>query len=272
MGEALLAGWLAAEFLAADDIVVVEPEPATASALRQRYGVAVVADAGAPTSTGRPDDAAPGAIVFAVKPHTLPAVADAYARFVAEGPVFLSIAAGRTIASLQAGLGPEAAIVRAMPNTPAAVRRGASVACANARVAAEQRAVCERLLGAVGTVAWVDDEALLDAVTAVSGSGPAYLFYLAECLAEAGAKAGLPPDLAETLARETVIGAGELLRLSPESAATLRRNVTSPGGTTAAALAVLMGETDAAVGAGGLSALMSTAVDAAARRSRDLSQ
>ncbi len=267
MGEALLAGWLAAD-MTADDIVVVEPDLTTAAALHERYGVAVVAGADSLAA----EDPPRGAIVFAVKPQALAAVADAYACYAASDCVFLSIAAGRTIASLQPRLGAAAAVVRAMPNTPAAVGRGASVACANARTSAEQRALCQRLLGAVGTVAWVDDEALLDAVTALSGSGPAYVFYLVECLAEAGAAAGLPRDLAESLARETVTGAGELLHRSPESAAILRRNVTSPGGTTAAALAVLMGEGDDKVGAGGLAALLAAAVEAATRRARALSQ
>jgi pyrroline-5-carboxylate reductase len=155
-------------------------------------------------------------------------------------------------------------LVRAMPNTPAAVRRGVSVACANAATSARQKALCAELLAAVGSVLWVDDEALLDPVTAVSGSGPAYVFLLAECLARAGEDAGLPADLARRLARETVAGAGELLARSELSAETLRRKVTSPGGTTAAALSVLMAEED------GLRSLLGRAVAAATRRSREL--
>lgn len=257
MGEALLAGWLN-KALFANDVVIVEPNSETAARLRACFAVSVHLDPAALEA-----DFAPAAVLFAVKPQAMDAVAPCYARFTAGGSVFLSIAAGRTIASLRRHLGAEAAIVRAMPNTPAAVGRGATVACANARTTADQRGLCERLLAAVGTVDWVGDEALLDAVTAVSGSGPAYVFFVVECLAAAGVDAGLPPDLAGRLARETVAGAGELLHLSAESAATLRLNVTSPGGTTAAALAVLMAED-------GLAGLFSAAVRAAAERSRQL--
>lgn len=266
MGEALLAGWLAAS--ASDpvgDVSVVEPDPGTAKALHERFGaIEVVAGAEAVAT-----DIRPAAIVFAVKPQALTAVARDYGRFASGDCVYLSIAAGRTIAGLEASLPEGAAVVRAMPNTPAAVGRGASVACANAITSTGQRHLCQRLLGAVGTVAWVEDETLLDAVTALSGSGPAYVFFLVECLAAAGAAAGLPRDLAESLARDTVAGAGELLHRSPETATALRQNVTSPGGTTAAALAVLMGREG---GNGGLAPLVSAAIEAAARRARDLAQ
>jgi pyrroline-5-carboxylate reductase len=154
------------------------------------------------------------------------------------------------------------AVVRAMPNTPAAIGRGITVAVAR-NAGAAQRDLADRLLRATGTVEWVEDEALLDAVTAVSGSGPAYVFLLAEALAQAGVAAGLPPPLAEKLARETVAGAGELLHRSSLGAATLRENVTSPGGTTAAALAVLMRQN-------GLLPLLREAVAAATERSREL--
>ena len=179
------------------------------------------------------------------------------------GTVFLSIAAGKTIGFFEGHLGREAAIVRAMPNTPAAIGRGISVLCANARASQAQRETCGALMQAAGEVAWVEEEALLDPVTAVSGSGPAYVFLLVEALAAAGVSAGLPEDLAMRLAGETVSGAGELLRRSGESAATLRHNVTSPGGTTQAALEVLMAED-------GLQALMTRAVAAATRRSEEL--
>ena len=142
---------------------------------------------------------------------------------------------------LQDLLGPEVHAVRAMPNTPASIGRGISVACANKRVTAVQRKTAGALLAAVGAVAWVDSEAQIDAVTAISGSGPAYVFYLVECLAAAGETLGLTPELAMTLARETVSGAGEMLHRQGEPASVLRANVTSPGGTTAAALDVLMG-------------------------------
>jgi pyrroline-5-carboxylate reductase len=186
-----------------------------------------------------------------------------YARFVRPGTVFLSIAAGRPIAFFEQHLGADAVIVRSMPNTPAAVGRGITVLCGNAHVTDDQRAVCQTLLEAVGEVAWVEDEKLLDPVTAVSGSGPAYVFLLMETLAQAGVAAGLEPALAEKLARATVIGSGELAHLSSDPAAILRKNVTSPGGTTAAALDVLMADN-------GLQALMTRAVDAATRRSREL--
>jgi len=150
-----------------------------------------------------------------------------------------------------------------MPNTPAAIGRGITVAVANPRTSAEQRALVHALLSAVGTVEWVTDEALMDAVTAVSGSGPAYVFLLAEAMAQAGTAAGLPAALAEKLARETVAGSGELLHRSPDPAATLRQNVTSPGGTTAAALEVLMGND-------GVAPLMTKAVAAATKRGKDL--
>jgi len=150
-----------------------------------------------------------------------------------------------------------------MPNTPAAIGRGITVAVPNAKVTRDQRALADTLLGAVGAVEWVADESLLDAVTAVSGSGPAYVFLLAESLARAGAAAGLPADLAARLARATVAGSGELLHRSPLDAATLRQNVASPGGTTAAALGVLMA-------ADGLDPLMERAIAAAAKRSREL--
>jgi pyrroline-5-carboxylate reductase len=191
------------------------------------------------------------------------AVVPPYARAGSASAVFVSIAAGTTLAAIRAGLGAGAAVVRAMPNTPAQIRQGVTVACAGAGVSPEQRALADRLLAAVGEVAWVDDEALLDAVTAVSGSGPAYVFLLAECLAEAAVAAGLPAGLAERLARRTVAGAGALLAHGSDSAALLRQKVTSPGGTTAAALAILDG-------ANGLRPLLARAVAAAAVRAREL--
>lgn len=251
MGSALLAGWRD-RGIAASRIHVVEPMGGTPP------GVAAVA-----SPDDLPEGLKPDVVVFAIKPQALDGVAPAYRRFTDAGAVALSIAAGKTIAVFARHLGGAAPIVRTMPNTPAAVRRGITVACANGRVTAAQRALCQALLEAVGEVAWVEDEGLLDPVTAVSGSGPAYVFLLIECLAEAGVAAGLPADLAQRLARATVIGSGELARVSDEAAAQLRHNVTSPGGTTAAALEILMGE-------GGLAALMTRAVAAATRRSREL--
>jgi pyrroline-5-carboxylate reductase len=186
-----------------------------------------------------------------------------YATLMRERPVFISVVAGKTIGYFKRTFGADAAIVRAMPNTPAAVSRAISVLVASPEVDAIQRKVCDVLMSAVGQVAWVDDEAVMDAVTAVSGSGPAYVFLLAEALAEAGVRAGLPAELAARLARATVAGAGIMLEQRPESPATMRENVTSPGGTTAAALKVLMSEH-------GLSTLMREAVEAATRRSGEL--
>jgi pyrroline-5-carboxylate reductase len=187
-----------------------------------------------------------------VKPQVFDDVLPAYRRWVRPETLFLSIAAGKTIAGIARHLGGEAAIVRAMPNTPAAIGRAITVACPNPHVGPEQRRLCERLLAAIGDSAWVEDEALMDAVTAVSGSGPAYVFLLIEALAAAGTGAGLPPDLALRLAL-----------VSPDAPARLRENVTSPGGTTRAALDVLMGEH-------GLPELLDRAVAAAAARSREL--
>ena len=203
--------------------------------------------------------------MLAVKPQSMDAVLPDLKRFADEGSVFLSIAAGKTLKYFASHLGSTAKVVRAMPNTPAAIGRGITVAVAAPRVSAAQRTVADALLRATGAVEWVDEESLMDAVTAVSGSGPAYVFLLAEELARAGVAAGLPDELATKLARATVAGSGELLHRSELDAATLRQNVTSPGGTTAAALDVLMG-TD------GLKQLMTRAVAAATARSKELAK
>jgi pyrroline-5-carboxylate reductase len=245
MGGAMRAGWLAA----GRSVAVVEPGP-------------TAPDGAVATPDRLPETLRPAAVVLAVKPQDAAKVLPAYARF-AGSAVFLSIMAGRTIAGMRALLGEHAAIVRAMPNTPAAVRQGITVACPGPGVSPAQRDLCTDLLGAIGEVAWVEDEALIDPVTAVSGSGPAYVFLLAEAMEAAGIAEGLPPELARRLARATVAGSGALLAASAEDAAELRRNVTSPGGTTAAALGVLMAED-------GLPALMRRAVAAATRRSREL--
>ncbi len=260
MGGALLAGWLDKGGIAAGDLAVVEPDEATAARLRAEHGVQVAASP-ADVALDRP----PVLVLFAVKPQIIGAVLPAYAQFalLPDPPVFLSIAAGATLSGLGAGLGMSAAIVRSMPNTPAAIGRGITVACPNAHVQPAMAELCTHLLGAVGDVAWIEDETAMDAVTAVSGSGPAYVFLLIECLADAGVAAGLEPALAERLARATVVGSGALAGLSDDTAATLRRNVTSPGGTTAAALEVLMADD-------GLAPLMKAAVRAATERSRAL--
>lgn len=256
MGGALLTGWL--ERGVAGGIAVVEPSATATAPFAARSEVRA-----SPDLEGLPGDFAPDIVLFAVKPQSMDAVAPAYRRFVGPRTAFLSIAAGKPLSYFAQQLGAEAAVIRAMPNTPAAVGRGMTVLCANPKASTDQRARCAALMQAVGEVAWIEDEGLMDAVTALSGSGPAYVFLLIECLAEAGAQAGLPVDLARQLARATVAGAGELARLAPEDPATLRQNVTSPGGTTAAALEVLMA-------ADGLQPLMNRAVAAAARRSREL--
>lgn len=254
MGGALLAGWLD-RGVEPGRIRVIEPNAEAAKALA-KMNVQVDADAAGIA-------AAPDIVVLAVKPQVMDPVASAYVRFAGAGTAFLSIAAGRTIRSFENILGARAAILRAMPNTPAAVRRGITVVCANKNVTAQQGALAGKLLAAVGAVEWIEDEALMDAVTAVSGSGPAYVFLLAEQLAEAGRQAGLPADMATRLARATVAGAGELLHKASEPAATLRQNVTSPGGTTAAALNILMADD-------GSQPVLTKAVLAATRRSREL--
>jgi pyrroline-5-carboxylate reductase len=255
MGGALLHGWLAGG-TAPDDVVVVEPQPVPDSV--RGAGAAIVADAHAV-----PAGFAPSVVVFAVKPQVMDEAVPPYRRHVASGATFLSIAAGRPIGYFEDVLGPGAGVVRAMPNTPAAIGCGITVACANANVPDSGRDSCDRLLRAVGDVAWIEDEGLMDAVTATSGSGPAYVFLLIESLAAAGVASGLPAPLAMQLARATVAGAGRLAGAADEAADVLRRNVTSPGGTTEAALKVLMADD-------GLEQLMIRAVDAATRRSREL--
>jgi pyrroline-5-carboxylate reductase len=253
MGGALLEGWIG---LGVDParIAVIEPLPAPPIAAMAARGLRLNPDA----ASVRPD-----AVVIAVKPQIAAAIMPGVAALVSPSTVVVSIMAGRTIASLTAVLPRNAAVIRAMPNTPAAIGRGITVAVPNAQVTPAQRQLADALLAATGAVEWVGDEALMDAVTAVSGSGPAYVFLLAESLARAGAKAGLPADLAARLARATVAGSGELLHRSPQDAASLRHNVTSPGGTTAAALDVLMAPD-------GLDPLMERAVAAATRRGREL--
>jgi pyrroline-5-carboxylate reductase len=256
MGEALLAGWRAAG-MAGADVVVVEPDAMRRAALVAQHGVRAEA------TTEPLAGLRPRTLVIAVKPQVLGAAMAPCRALVGPDTLVLSIAAGKTLATLAALFGADRPIVRAMPNTPAAVGRGMSVLCANAATSPGRRAEAEALLAAVGATAWVEDEELLHAVTALSGGGPAYVFLLIEALAGAGAGLGLPADLAMRLARTTVIGSGELARLSPEPAATLRQNVTSPGGTTQAALAVLMAPD-------GLQPLVERALAAAARRSREL--
>lgn len=252
MGAAMLDGWLS-RGLSPKKIVVLEPQPGEAIKALARRGLKL-------NPKGKPGAAS--AIVIAVKPQTAPQAMPPLSVYVGKSTLALSIMAGRTIDFLQKSL-PGAAIVRAMPNTPAAIGRGITVACPNAKVSSRQRRLAGNLLAAIGKVEWVTDENLMNAVTAVSGSGPAYVFLLAEAMAKAGIAAGLPAELAARLARETVSGSGELLHRSPLDAATLRENVTSPGGTTAAALEALMGP-------GGFNELLTKAIAAATRRGREL--
>lgn len=257
MGSAMLDGWLA-RGLAPKRIVVIEPQPTKAVKALVRRGLKLN-----PKPGPKAKAEAAAVIVIAIKPQTAPEAVPALGLHVGKSTLVLSIMAGRTIAFLEKSLPGGTAIVRAMPNTPAAIGRGISVAVANAKVSARQRNLAAELLAAIGKVEWANDEGLMDAVTALSGSGPAYVFLLAEAMTQAGIAAGLPAELAARLARETVAGSGELLHRTPLDAATLRQNVTSPGGTTAAALAVLMGP-------GGFDELLTQAIAAATRRGREL--
>lgn len=258
MGGALLEGLISRGLPAAQIIVQDPAPPADVSEFLVRHGIHVEREVTALV-------AAPSILLVAVKPQLMDAVFPRLAKFAGPETVVVSIAAGRTLASFERSLGAGIAVIRAMPNTPAQVGRGVTACVANHATTEVQRALASDLMAAVGEVVWLDREDDMDAVTAVSGSGPAYVFLVAECLAEAGRAAGLSADLAAQLARATVAGAGELLHRSPLDAATLRQNVTSPGGTTAAALAVLMAEP-------GMQDLFSQAVAAAVRRSRELSK
>jgi len=258
MGGAMLEGWLA-RGLPPKKVVVLEPQPSKSIKALARRGVRINPKNALSKRGGIGKVAA---MVIAVKPQTAPDALPQLAPLIGAKTVAVSIMAGRTLGFLDAVL-PGAAHVRAMPNTPAAIGRGITVAVGNRRVTASARKLAHALLAATGSVEWVSDEALMDAVTAVSGSGPAYVFLLAETMARAGVAAGLPAALADKLARETVAGSGELLHRAPLPAATLRQNVTSPGGTTAAALDVLMGKD-------GLDPLMTRAIAAATRRGKEL--
>lgn len=250
MGGAMLSGWRE-QGLAPS--IAIDPMGAGG---KEGADLTVLTD---PTTI--PAGFAPAAVVLAVKPQMAAEALPAYGRF-ADSAVFLSIMAGRTLAGIRALVG-EAAVVRAMPNTPAAIRQGVTVACPGPGVGAAQRELCDRLLRAIGTVAWVEDEALLDPVTAVSGSGPAYVFLLAELMEAAARAQGIPADLARLLARQTVAGSGALLAASPEDSAALRRAVTSPAGTTERALNVLMA-------ADAWPKSVRAAIEAATARSREL--
>ena len=255
MGFAMLQGWLASGALAAADVQVVEP----AEALRGRAAALGV------RAFAKADEisAPPGIVILAVKPQVMGEVVPAFARFAKGGSAFLGIAAGIGTAFMHVHLGDATPIIRCMPNTPAAIGKGMLVYWKNAHVSGECEAFVRTLLTASGRVARVEDEALIDAVTAVSGSGPAYVFHFIECLTEAGVEAGLPRETAGELAMQTVMGSGALAAQSGETPARLREQVTSPNGTTAAALAVLMKD-------GRMKALIGEAVEAAHRRAIEL--
>jgi pyrroline-5-carboxylate reductase len=254
MGGAMLTGWLA-QGLEAKRVVVIEPSPSAEISALAKKGVRL--------NPSAKDIGNIAALVIAVKPQSFREAGAELKPLTAASTLVVSIMAGTPIALLEEVCG--GSVVRAMPNTPAAIGRGITVAVAAKKVSTAQRAIADALLRAIGSVEWVEDEGLMDAVTAVSGSGPAYVFLLAEELARAGVAAGLPEALATKLARETVAGSGELLHRSDLASATLRQNVTSPGGTTAAALEVLMGKD-------GLQQLMTRAVAAATARSKELAK
>jgi pyrroline-5-carboxylate reductase len=255
MGGSMLEGWLKVGMKPAG-VAVIDPRPSDEM-------THFCADRGIALNQATPS--APEVLVLAIKPQMLDEAAPRVNGLLGPRTLIVSILAGKTIGDLKARLPAADAVVRAMPNLPASIGRGATGAAANAQVNEAQRMTADALLRSNGVVEWLASEDLIDAVTAVSGSGPAYVFHLVECLAEAGAAAGLPPDLAQRLARATVTGAGELLFRSDLPPETLRQNVTSPGGTTAAALEVLMAEPN------GMKALMRAAVAAAKRRAAELS-
>jgi pyrroline-5-carboxylate reductase len=254
MGGAMLSGWLARD-LDPKRVAVIEPHPSKDISALSAKGVRLNPS---PRDIGQV-----ATLVVALKPQTFRGAGAALKSFTGSSTLVVSIMAGMTIASVAENCG--GSVVRAMPNTPASIGRGITVAVAATNVTAGQRDTADALLRAIGSVEWIEDERLMDAVTGVSGSGPAYVFLLAEELARAGVEAGLPVELATRLARETVAGSGELLHRSELASATLRQNVTSPGGTTAAALEVLMG-------ADGMQSLLTRAVAAATKRSRELAK
>jgi pyrroline-5-carboxylate reductase len=254
MGGAMLGGWLKSG-VPSGDVLVVDPAPSPGM-------TKLIAEKGVHHAASAPEGIEAGVIFLAVKPQIMEAALPPLKGLIGPETVIVSVAAGKTLGFIERHLG-EAAIVRAMPNTPAMIGRGVTGAFANARVSEAQRGLVHDLLKVSGPVEWVQTEADIDAVTAVSGSGPAYVFYLVECMAEAGRKLGLEADLAMRLARETVAGAGELLHQSPDDAARLRQNVTSPGGTTAAALAILMADD-------GMQPLFDKAIAAARKRAEEL--
>jgi len=254
MGGALLKGWLKS---GVKSVNVVEPKPS--AELRRLVRARKITLFAAPSGVKR----RPSVCVVAIKPQVLKGEVRALAGFAQSGALMISIAAGTTVAAMAAAWGPKARIIRAMPNTPGAIGRGITGLFAARGATAADKKRAASLLSALGETAWVAKETLIDSVTAVSGSGPAYLFLMAEALTEAGMAEGLPRAQAEKFARATVSGAGALLAADKSPAAALREAVTSPGGTTAAALSVLMADD-------GLVQLMKRAVRAARERAQEL--
>jgi pyrroline-5-carboxylate reductase len=256
MGGALLRGWLS-RGVPGKDVFVIDPAPRDLEDVQAR-GVTVVTE-----FAKLPTGLRPGIVLLAIKPQFMDEALPTYRDFADQGAVFLSIAAGKTVAYLKDRLGPKAIVIRSMPNTPAAVGRGMSVLLRDPKVAPAMLELCGQLLSAVGEIGWIDEEDQINAVTAVSGGGPAYVFLLIECLAEAAKQMGLPPELCMKLARATVTGSGELAHQSTESATKLREAVMSPKGTTLEAINVLMAPD-------GLQPLMNKAIAAATRRGREI--
>lgn len=254
MGGSMLEGWLTIGF-PGERIAVFDPNPSTH----------IVEVCNKASVILNPDQLPfePAALVLAIKPQALESVAPAVNLLLGTNTVLVSILAGKTIANLREYMPRARAVVRTIPNLPASIGKGATGAFADMHTSSEQRSTINALLQSNGLVEWLASEDLIDAVTAVSGSGPAYIFYLTECLAEAGEAAGLPPDLAARLAKATVTGSAELVASSDLPPSTLRENVTSPAGTTAAALHKLMADD-------GLAPLMKKAVNAARKRAQEL--
>ncbi|MBE7638072.1 pyrroline-5-carboxylate reductase [Sneathiella sp. P13V-1] len=256
MGGAMLGGWIE-QNIKPNNIVVVDPSPDNLEKA-QKLGC---------RSFSSPllieEGYVPDVIIFAVKPQVIGDVMESYKEFAREGALIISIAAGTKIQKFQEQLGQDAAIIRTMPNTPAAIRQGMMVSCGNEHVTEEHKKLCDILMEAIGETAWVEDEDDIDRVTGLSGSGPAYVFYMIESMIKAGVAAGLSEELSTLLAKTTVAGAGQLAIHSTEDVSKLRENVTSPGGTTAAGLQVLMAED-------GLAPLMEKTVAAAIVRSKEL--
>lgn len=258
MGGALLQGWLAGG-LPREAVTIVEPNAEGLKQAMDTTGMTVVASADAV-----PEDTRFDLVFLALKPQVMGDALPDYRRFAESGSLFISVAAGKSIAFFQEALGPQAGLVRAMPNTPALIGEGMTVGYATATVKTEQKELAEALFRAAGDFFWVEKEPLIDAATAVAGSGPAYIFYLMECLAKAGEEAGLTGEQATRLAVKTVAGSSRLAQESEQDLATLRQNVTSPGGTTEAALKVLMRKEN------GMETLIGETVGAALKRAGEL--